>query len=140
MANENKNIIAELKESQVVVEENQLIIKSDEEEQSVALTEIKQLSTDGDIKYIFWLLLMLIPICIFLYALGSNLPTFIIWLLVVISGLLGLYTLLSPPQREFLVINMKQGENIRTPIKEKRETKLEFIRKTNVHIYSLDKK
>ncbi len=140
MSQNMKNIIAELIESQVIAEESQLIINGEDKEQTIALTEIQQLSTDGDIKYIPWFSLMLIPICIFLYALGSNLPTFLIWLLVTISGLLGLYILLAPPEQEFLVINMHKGESIRTPMRDKRETKLEFIRKTNVHIYSLNKK
>ena len=101
MANEKKNIIAELIESQVVVEEHQLIINSDEVEQKIDLTEIKQLSVDGDIKFIRWFLLLLIPVCIALYALGASetLPTFFVWLLLVISGVVGLVTLVAPPER-----------------------------------------
>ncbi len=143
MVNENKIIISELIESKVIVEENQLIINHDtgEFEKIIALKDIEQLSLDGDIKIIRWLFLLLIPICIALYALSASetLPTFFVWLLLVISGVVGLVTFVAPPEQEFLLINMKQGENIRTPMKDKRETKLEFIRKTNVHIYSLEK-
>lgn len=141
MTHEKKIIIAELIESQVVVEENQLIINSDEVEQTIALTEIKQLSIDGDIKYIRWFLLLLIPISIALYAFSASetLPTFLVWVLLTISGVVGLVTMVAPPERDYIVINMKQGNAIRLPMNDKIEDELEFIRKTNVHIYNLEK-
>ncbi|MFT5397006.1 MAG: hypothetical protein ACI85N_002221 [Gammaproteobacteria bacterium] len=141
MTHEKKIIIAELIESQVIVEENQLIINSNEVEQTIALTEIKQLSIDGDIKYIRWFLLLLIPISIALYAFSASetLPTFLVWALLTISGVVGLVTMVAPPERDYIVINMKQGNAIRLPMNDKIEDELEFIRKTNVHIYNLEK-
>lgn len=141
MTHEKKIIIAELIESQVIVEENQLIINSNEVEQTIALTEIKQLSIDGDIKYIRWFLLLLIPISIALYAFSASetLPTFLVWVLLTISGVVGLVTMVAPPERDYIVINMKQGNAIRLPMNDKIEDELEFIRKTNVHIYNLEK-
>jgi hypothetical protein len=133
-----QNIISELVESKVIVEEHQLTINN-EHKQTILLTKIKQLSIDGDIKYIRWVLLLLIPAGIILYAFGSGLPTLLKWLMLVIGGILGLQLLFGPPRREYLVINMKQGKPIRIPMNDKREDELEFIRKTNVHIYSLNK-
>jgi hypothetical protein len=135
----SQKIISELVESKIVVEETHLTAKN-ETEQIIPLTEIKQLSIDGDIKYIKWFLLLLIPAGIILYAFGSELPVFIKWLLLVIGGVLGLKYLLGPPEYEYLVINMKQGDPIRIPTNDKREDMLEFIRKTNVHVYRLNKK
>ncbi len=144
MTNEDKIIISELIESKVIVEENQLIINRNAEnfEQIIALNDIKQISIDGDIKYIRWFLLMLIPISIGLYAFSASetLPTFLVWVLLTISGVIGLVTMVAPPERDFIVVNMKQGDDIRLPMDDKREDELEFIRETNVHIYSLNKK
>ena len=144
MVDQKQIIISELIESKVIVEENQLIINrnSEDSEQIIALKDIKQLSVDGDIKFIRWFLLLLIPVCITLYAFGASeaLPTFFVWLLLVISGVVGLVTLVAPPERDFLVIIMKQGDPIRIPMDDKSENEVEFIRKTNVHIYNLEKK
>jgi len=144
MPQETKNIISELIESKLLVEENQLIIKSGlaREEQKIELQNIKQISVDGDIKYIHWFLLMLIPISIALYAFSASesLPTFLVWVLLTISGVVGLVTMVAPPERDLIVIIMKQGDDIRLPMNDKREDELEFVRKTNVHIYSLNKK
>jgi len=134
----NQKIISELVESNVIVEEHQLIIRN-ETEQKIPLTEIKQLGTDGDIKYIRWFLILLIPASIILYAFGSELPTFVKWLLLVIGGVYGLSTLFGPPETDYLLIMMEQGDDIRVRMIDKREDELEFIRKTNVHIYSLKK-
>lgn len=143
MSQEPKTIISELIESKLLVEENQLIIQPDstENKRIIALQDIKQLSIDGDIKYIRWFFMLLIPISIALYAFSASdtLPTFFVWVLLTISGVVGLVTLVAPPERDFIVINMKQGDNIRLPMDDKVEDELEFIRKTNVHIYSLDK-
>ncbi len=143
MTQETKIIISELIESKLLVEENQLIIKRDhqEDEQNIPLRDIKQISIDGDIKYIRWFLLLLIPISIALFAFSASeiLPTFFVWVLLTISGVIGLVTFVAPPERDFIVINMKQGNDIRLPMNDKREDELEFIRKTNVHIYNLDK-
>ncbi len=143
MTQETKIIISELIESKLLVEENQLIIKRDlqEDEQNIPLRDIKQISIDGDIKYIRWFLLLLIPVSIALFAFSASetLPTFFVWVLLTISGVIGLVTFVAPPERDFIVINMKQGNDIRLPMNDKREDELEFIRKTNVHIYNLDK-
>lgn len=143
MTNEDKIIISQLIESKVIVEENQLIINRDTEdaEQIIPLSDIKQISTDGDIKYIRWFLLMLIPssICLYAFSAIETLPIFFVWILLVISGVVGLVTLVAPPERDFLVINMKQGDAIRIPMDDKINDELEFIRNTNVHIYNLDK-
>lgn len=141
MTHENQTIIAELPSSKVIVKEEHLTIynDTDESEQTITLNQIKQITLGGDTQYFFWFVLMLIPIGIFLYALGSTLPSFLIWALVVISGVLGLHTFLAPPERNFLVINMKQGDPVRVEMNDKKGCYLEFIRKTNVHIYKQNK-
>jgi hypothetical protein len=135
MSNKNNSTLLR---SNIIVDKTHLIIRNDKEK-VIPLTEVTQLSIDGEIKYIQWFLILLIPASIILYAFGSSLPAVIKWLLLVIGGIWGLKILFGAPEREYLMINMKQADPFRVPINDKREDVLEFIRRTNVHIYSLNK-
>jgi hypothetical protein len=142
MTNKADEIISELTESKIIAYQDHLVINYDDKPaEKIELKKIKQLTLAGDTKYIPWFLLIFLHVIFLLIAFASStyIPTFLSWILLVIVCISGICTLLSPPENEFLVINMIQGEPVRIPMRDNKANKLEFIRKTNVHIYDLRK-
>lgn len=130
-------IITELKKTGIIVEETFLTIKSDTEDsdQTIDLDKIKIMHLDFETRYFIWFWSILTLILVFLLVLAANLHVIITWVLVVFIGVYGLNLMLGPPSRKFVMIDLKDGNQLKIPMLDSKKRYFEFLDKAHRQIH-----
>jgi len=131
-------LIAELSKTGITVEETNLTLKSDSDipNQIIELSNIKKIYLDLETRYIVLFFYVLLHIIFFLSVLAANFAVFFTWLLVVLVGVSSLRLMMGPPSRKFILIDLREGDQLKIPMKDSKASYFEFIGKANTQIHN----